>query len=242
MLIKCPTSNYHSINLLPLQSNFMNHLSVLTDFFSSHLHFPVHWHLASAPYNVPVNPMGHFPILTELVSLVAFNTFLSLNTPLRWLYNPVFSHLFFLLSVSFESFAPLPVCWTLVPSNIDVPHGLSPYSLQVVSFTLLASMISLLESSPDLLRELNKVGPIIFTQMLYSTSPSKCSKLMSSLPELAFPSLFLNFSEWPSHPSSCPIQTRNAGIIHNFFLVLTPLSNHKILYLNSENISSSRPH
>lgn len=67
--MKC-LPNYYSIILLPLQSNFMNGLSILTSFFSSHLLFPIHYHLAS----VPVNPMGHFPTLIELISLVAFNT------------------------------------------------------------------------------------------------------------------------------------------------------------------------
>lgn len=69
LLMKC-LPNYYSIILLPLQSNFMNYLSILTSFFPSHLLFPIHYHLAS----VPVNPMGHFPILIELVSPVAFTT------------------------------------------------------------------------------------------------------------------------------------------------------------------------
>lgn len=107
LLMKC-LPNYYSIILLPLQSNFMNCLSILSSFFSPHLLFPTHYHLAS----VPVNPMGHFPILIELVSPVAFNTVRHLLFTLALRPN-VFLLVFCL--VSFVNFALLPI---FMPSNI----------------------------------------------------------------------------------------------------------------------------
>lgn len=110
------------------------------------------------------------------------------------------------------------------PSNIGILQRHSTSSPQLVSLTLLASMISPSEFSQSPIQVLQGSAP-----GCPSALHPKMLRLLSSLPEFYF--LFPSFSERCPHPSGGPVPTRKTGVTHNLSFVLTPLTNHKVLPL-----------
>lgn len=158
----------------------------------------------------------------------------------------MFSYLFSLF-VSFGNFAffCLFSCPQMLVPSIRVTRGHSAYSLQVASLSILASTILFSESSPDLLGELKKVVSIIFTQMPCSTSPSKCSKLMSFISSRIRFLFLISQRQWMTLSF---IQLSHPNRKHKLSMssITSPLSSPLywitiFLHLNSENISSFRP-
>lgn len=173
----------HSIILLPFQSNIMKCLSMLSALLSLlFLHFPT-----SVPYGASQGTVGAFPMLIKFVPLVAL-TLSATHFFLKHLFSLASRPSVFLLVLF-----PLLICFPLKllsfacfsdigPSNIGILQRHSTSSPQVVSLTLLASMISPSEFSQTYVQ-----SPI---EVLQGSAPGclsalhpKMLRLLSSLAE-----------------------------------------------------------